>query len=453
MAAHSTATGGTGQILDETQRRGQLVLRTLPILLIPVFVGVVFVVLIRFVLGIAPPPPDAPNFLPVLIALVTITIFFTAVIALVRLGRSTLSTLLLVSVWTLITTVMAVQDGVTAIWPAMLVVPICAAGLLIDSVASISLAALAMVLVASLGWLEWQGIGFKFTAPPSFPPGLAPIISASFWISLFWTTAALTSLLSRGLQRSVQHSRAQAQALSELSVQLEERVVAQTAKLLTQEREAARLEERTRVARDIHDTLAQGLTGVVVQLGAAQRALEIAPSDAGQHLELARRMARESLAEARRSIWNLRAPMSQNTGLGEALQGLAAYPLSSGVKVTYNQQGAVWPLPANAESALLRVCHEALANISRHSGARSAFIVLEYADDCVRLCVGDDGVGFDKALLTAQTTTASPWGGFGLIGMRERIQALGGTLTLRNDPGALVSVEIPRSSESQPESA
>ena len=386
-----------------------------------------------------------------MIALVTIAIFFTAVIALVRLGRSNLSTLLLVSTWTLITTVLAVQDGVTAIWPAMLVVPICAAGLLIDSVASISLAALAMLLVASLGWLQWQGIGFTTASP--LPAELAPIISASFWISLFWTTAALTSLLSRGLQRSVQQSRAQAQALSELSAQLEERVAAQTDKLLSQEREAARLEERTRVARDIHDTLAQGLTGVVVQLGAAQRALAMAPAEADQHLELARRMARESLAEARRSIWNLRSPLSQNAGLGEALQGLSAHPLASGITVSFEQRGTVWPLPANAESALLRVGQEALANVSRHSDARSASIVLEYAETSVRLCIGDDGVGFDEELLAAQTTTASPWGGFGLIGMRERIQALGGTLTLRNDPGAQVMVEIPRSSEPEPVSA
>jgi signal transduction histidine kinase len=441
------------QIPDESQRRGQLVLRTLPILLIPVVVGVVFALLIRFVLGVAPVRNEivTPNFLPVLIALVTIAIFFTAVIALVRLGRSNLSTLLLVSTWTLITTVMAVQDGVTAIWPAMLVVPICAAGLLIDSVASISLAALAMLLVASLGWLQWQGIGFTTASP--LPAELAPIISASFWISLFWTTAALTSLLSRGLQRSVQQSRAQAQALSELSAQLEERVVAQTDKLLSQEREAARLEERTRVARDIHDTLAQGLTGVVVQLGAAQRALAMAPAEADQHLELARRMARESLAEARRSIWNLRAPLSQNAGLGEALQGLSDHPLASGITVSFEQRGTVWPLAANVESALLRVGQEALANVSRHSDARSASIVLEYAETSVRLCVGDDGVGFDAELLAAQTTTASPWGGFGLIGMRERIQAFGGTLTLRNDPGAQVMVEIPRSSEPEPVSA
>jgi signal transduction histidine kinase len=441
------------QIPDESQRRGQLVLRTLPILLIPVVVGVVFALLIRFVLGVVPVRNETvtPNFLPMLIALVTIAIFFTAVIALVRLGRSNLSTLLLVSTWTLITTVMAVQDGVTAIWPAMLVVPICAAGLLIDSVASISLAALAMLLVASLGWLQWQGIGFTTASP--LPAELAPIISASFWISLFWTTAALTSLLSRGLQRSVQQSRAQAQALSELSAQLEERVVAQTDKLLSQEREAARLEERTRVARDIHDTLAQGLTGVVVQLGAAQRALAMAPAEADQHLELARRMARESLAEARRSIWNLRAPLSQNAGLGEALQGLSDHPLASGITVSFEQRGTVWPLAANVESALLRVGQEALANVSRHSDARSASIVLEYAETSVRLCVGDDGVGFDAELLAAQTTTASPWGGFGLIGMRERIQAFGGTLTLRNDPGAQVMVEIPRSSEPEPVSA
>ena len=80
------------------------------------------------------------------------------------------------------------------------------------------------------------------------------------------------------------------------------------AQLLARTRETAMLEERTRLARDIHDTLAQGLTGIVVQLGAAQRALAVAPDESREHLALAQRMARESLAEARRSVWNLRAP-------------------------------------------------------------------------------------------------------------------------------------------------
>src|SRR4029079_6402550 len=101
--------------------------------------------------------------------------------------------------------------------------------------------------------------------------------------------------------RAVTQSGQQARALSALSTQLEERVQAQTEELLAQARDAAVLEERQRVARDIHDTLAQGLPGVVVQLGAAERALTVEPAQAQQHLVLARRMARESLAEARRS--------------------------------------------------------------------------------------------------------------------------------------------------------
>jgi signal transduction histidine kinase len=87
---------------------------------------------------------------------------------------------------------------------------------------------------------------------------------------------------------------------------LEQRVTAQTASLLAGEREKAMLAERTRLARDIHDTLAQGLTGIIVQLGAAQQALRTNHPDANEHLDLAARIARDLLPEARRSVWNLR---------------------------------------------------------------------------------------------------------------------------------------------------
>ena len=96
------------------------------------------------------------------------------------------------------------------------------------------------------------------------------------------------------------------------------------AQLLQEAREAATLEERTRLARDIHDTLAQGLTGIVVQLGATQRALAMAPEEALEHLQLALRMARETLAEARRSVWNLRAAALERGDLADALRGAGA---------------------------------------------------------------------------------------------------------------------------------
>src|SRR6266487_3323054 len=311
---------------DETQRRGALVLRALPILLIPVFAAIATVVVLRFTVGDQFRPPDngrgGPPFGP-LIPIVVLVIFCSSLILLVRLGRPTLSALALIGAWTLITTLTSLPNGVTTIFPALLIVPICAAGLLIDRVASVSLAVLATLLVGSMAFLEMNGV-ITPRPPPPFMAANLPAISVGFWIGLFWTVAALTSLLAGGLQRALKQSR-------------------------TQAHEAATLEERARLAREIHDTLAQGLTGIVVQLGAAQRALTAAPEDADQHIDLAQRMARESLAEARRSVWNLRAPALERGDLADALRSLATWPLRPSVTVGFEQRGDPYPLPPSIE--------------------------------------------------------------------------------------------------------
>ena len=313
-----------------------------------------------------------------------------------------------------------------------------------------SLAALAAILVGSVAWLESNGYRPSPEIPPPFITANLPYIAAGFWLAIFVTVAALTSILAGSLQRALQQSRAQAQALQEFSGQLEARVEAQTALLLEQERAAATLEERTRLAREIHDTLAQGLTGIVLQLGAAQRALQVA-DDADEHIDLAQRMAREALAEARRSVWNLRAPaLSQagangmGQGLGDALRSLVARPIRPEVSTTFEQHGEPWPLPPRLESALLRACQEALVNVAKHSGATRADVRLAYTDGAVRLSVSDNGAGFDDLSLPQGLAMPGPWGGFGLLGMRERIVALGGTLELSNDGGARVVALVPR---------
>ncbi|HLH26682.1 MAG TPA: sensor histidine kinase [Chloroflexota bacterium] len=464
-------------ITDEGQRRAALLLRTLPALLIPAAAALGMFVVLRLTQGEPPPPapgmpapPGAPpSALPMLLGQFALPLLLSAaLLLLVRAGRTTAPALVLVGTWTLIYTLGALSSGVMSFWPASLVVPICAAALLLSSRAGMGIAALATLLVAGSAWLEIQGLrvpwdlgplfggpgrpppppamvppppGLPF--PPQPPPGL-PLLAIGYWVGLFWTVAVLTSLLAGSLQRALQQSRAHAHALSQLSAELEDRVAAQTAELLHQEREAATLEERARLARDIHDALAQNLTGIIVQLGAVQRARSVAPGEVDEHLDLAQRMARESLAEARRSVWNLRAPALARGDLGDALRGLVARPVSPEATARFAQVGEPWPLPPAVEAALLRVCQEALANVAKHARATAVAVTLEYSATAVRLAVRDNGVGFDAAALRERPSHAAPWRGFGLLGMRERLAALGGTLILKSDGGAEVVAAVPR---------
>lgn len=428
---------------EETRRRGELFLRALPIFLIPVFATFAAGLLILFLSGGTLPTETARDRNP-WIPLVVGAVFLIALVVLVRLGRPNLSGMLLIGVWTLLTTVFGVMNGVSSIWAALLIVPICAAGLLIDGFASITLAALASLLILALGILEWYGVFSPQGGPPEIFTPYLPIISIGFWIGIFWTIAALTYLLASNLQKALKSTRARAQELRELSDSLEARVQTQTAELLEQSREAAVLEERARVARDIHDTLAQGLTGIVVQLGAAQRAMEIAPDNAREHITLAQDMAREALAEARRSIWNLRAGNLERGELRDALAGVAQRASNENMRVTFETRGDGWALHADVESALLRVAQEALVNAGKHANATQADVLLEYQPDAICLLIHDNGIGLDDDALNDAELLKNPNSGFGLMGMRERIAQWGGALKLTNDDGAKVEATIPR---------
>jgi signal transduction histidine kinase len=112
--------------------------------------------------------------------------------------------------------------------------------------------------------------------------------------------------------------------------------------------------------------------------------------------------------------------------------------------------GETWPLPADVEAALLRVAQEGLANVAKHAGATTARLTLEYAPDLVRLCICDDGVGFDQSILRTRANAPGPWAGFGVLGMRERLAALGGSLELTNRGGAQVAASVPRQGSTSP---
>ncbi len=212
------------------------------------------------------------------------------------------------------------------------------------------------------------------------------------------------------------------------------------AQLLTQAREAGVLEERERMAREIHDTIAQGLTGVITQLEAARHALD-RPQEHDRHLANAERLARDSLSEARRSVDGALPAALETAALPDALREVArAWSERTGVPAELTVTGEPLSLEPEIEVTLLRTAQEALANVEKHAHAGRARLTLSFMGDVVALDVRDDGVGFD-----AQRPDPAPGGGFGLHGMRQRVARVAGTLVIESEPGGgtAVSARVP----------
>ncbi len=216
------------------------------------------------------------------------------------------------------------------------------------------------------------------------------------------------------------------------------------AELAAAEREAGRLAERHRLARDIHDTLAQGFTSIVMLLEAAEAELTAAPRKAHTHIDLARSTARESLAEARSLVWALRPDRLIGSTLIEALQSVIdQLRQEAATKASLVVTGEPRPLPPATDECILRVTQEALANIRKHAEASRATVTLSYLDDGVVLDVRDDGVGFEATTLKAPGHGLV--GGLGLELMLERVEELGGTRVIESSVGhgTSVVVELP----------
>lgn len=216
-------------------------------------------------------------------------------------------------------------------------------------------------------------------------------------------------------------------------------------RLVRQARQTAVLEERQRLAREIHDTLAQGFTSIVMHLEAAEQALPAEMTTPQQHLDQARRTARESLVQARRLVWALRPEHLERASLSEALERIVArWAGESGIVADVTTTGTASPLHPEVEVTLLRVVQEALANTRKHARASQVTVTLSYMSDVIVLDVQDDGVGFDPARIRAPSVTEAA-GGFGLTAMRERVEELGGKLLVESAPGegTTVVAEIP----------
>ncbi|MEO5915325.1 MAG: sensor histidine kinase [Luteolibacter sp.] len=198
------------------------------------------------------------------------------------------------------------------------------------------------------------------------------------------------------------------------------------------------LAERGRFAREIHDSLAQGLTSISLQLECVRNQITDSPALAAGHLETARELVRESMREARRTIWNLRPLALGEADLASALQKYAAdLTRDNGISCQQQIEGSPRPLPQEYENALLRIGQESLTNAVRHAAPRRILVRLRFGDGWVTLVVKDDGRGFDVAGRVGK--------GYGLTGMRERVDALGGSLSIDSPAGegTEVSVTLP----------
>jgi len=209
--------------------------------------------------------------------------------------------------------------------------------------------------------------------------------------------------------------------------------------------QAGVLRERQRMAQEIHDTLAQGFTSIVMNLEAAEGVLLPDSTRARHHLDQARLTARESLTEARRLVWALQPEALKSASLPEALGRLGKrWSEESGIAADVNVTGTPGPLSPEIEMILFRAAQEALANVRKHAEANRVALTLSYMGDTVVLDVRDDGMGFDPLLIDAGARDRTS-GGFGLKGMRGRVEQAGGTLSLESVPGegSTLVVELP----------
>jgi signal transduction histidine kinase/ligand-binding sensor domain-containing protein len=205
------------------------------------------------------------------------------------------------------------------------------------------------------------------------------------------------------------------------------------------ERYAAVLQERNRIAREIHDNLAQEILGISVQLEIVARTMASAPDAARKHLDRARALVRSSVAEARRYVWDLRSQSLDERDLPAALAEMTRrLTAEGGVQTQFSVGGTFRPLPPQVENNLLRIGQEAVGNAVRHAQAKNLSVSLDFGAREVRLEVKDDGRGFDPAAYN----DGGRGGHFGLVGMRERAEQMGGTAAVNSAPGAGTEVTV-----------
>lgn len=315
----------------------------------------------------------------------------------------------------------------------------------------------------------WRYVGVVTTSlimAVTYMGGVASISASEVWL---WVVISLVSIVLAGTffyfaDTTEQHGRRQVQALAELheangrlATALQENA-ALHAQLVAQAREAGVLDERQRMAREIHDTLAQGLAGILTQLQAAEQTLHVTEqtlhvteqvlqvteqSATRRHLTNAMDLARESLIDARRTVDAVEPQALADARLPDAIGDVARrWSRTHDIGAVLTVTGDARPLHPDVEVTLLRAAQEALTNVAKHADANRVGLTLSYMEDLVTLDVRDDGVGFDPH---AEHGNCSANGGFGIAGMRQRVQRLTGRLVVESEPGegTAISASVP----------
>jgi signal transduction histidine kinase len=237
----------------------------------------------------------------------------------------------------------------------------------------------------------------------------------------------LIGMVVRVAVRLAAQRQATARMASDLARQRDE-----LARLYEQAALTATLSERNRLARELHDTIAQELTAVLMQLEAAQRGFERDPQRARSRVARAHELAHDALDHVRRSVWTLAEPL---VGPGELTDALAAaaqrFGASSGIQAVYHHHGPAPSVSAAAAAQVVRIAQEGLQNVEKHAAATAVRVDSYAGEEGLRLVVHDNGRGF-----AAEQLALPSQGGFGLISMQERARLAGGVLTVESAPGA-----------------
>lgn len=217
-------------------------------------------------------------------------------------------------------------------------------------------------------------------------------------------------------------------------------VAIENARLYEQARLSATLAERNRLARELHDTIAQGLTAVTMQLDAALRSFHRDAARTRARVGRAHELARAALDDVRRSVWTLAEPLIDGATLVAALGDQAQrFAARTGLRATYEHTGAAPPIDHAAATQVLRIVQEALQNVEKHAHASAVEIRSSLSHGDLRVCVRDDGIGFDRS---ARSDADGNGNGFGLISLHERARLAGGTIAIDSAPGSGTRVEL-----------